>query len=284
MTARAVEASYTNLDAPGHPGTSGALGGRHFGGIWAPDLWVNAKGVRQTKPRDAERRTGGQSVLVSEARSSAKAWAREMSMVSGSARMEMRSSRWRADQFQRRRRPPAHDRRGLRSKKVDGPHLNSVGRAVELGLPMFLGILGGTLEHWARYGHAYRDAWAEVGHPAEDAGIAVAVHGFVGPDNASAKATYLEHELRMFATGSAEIGRPGMAPAGREAAMEPGGMVFAGGPNEVAERILDLHEKLGHDRQILQMDVGGMPHATFLRAIELLGTEVLPQVRKELGQ
>jgi hypothetical protein len=31
------------------------------------------------------------------------------------------------------------------------------------------------------------------------------------------------------------------------------------------------------------MDVGGMPHATFLRAIELLGTEVLPRVRKELG-
>jgi alkanesulfonate monooxygenase SsuD/methylene tetrahydromethanopterin reductase-like flavin-dependent oxidoreductase (luciferase family) len=160
---------------------------------------------------------------------------------------------------------------------------NSVGRAVELGLPMFLGILGGTPEHWARYGHAYRDAWAEVGHPAHDAGIAVAVHGFVGSDDAAAKATYLEHELRMFATGSAEIGRPGMAPAGREAAMEPGGMVFAGGPNEVADRILHLHGLLGHDRQILQMDVGGMPHATFLKAIELLGTKVLPQLRRELG-
>ena len=161
---------------------------------------------------------------------------------------------------------------------------NSVGRAVELGLPMFLGILGGTPEHWARYGHAYRDAWAEVGHRTEDAGIAVAVHGFVGPDNTAAKATYLEHELRMFATGAAEIGRPGMAPAGREAAMEPGGMVFAGGPNEVAERILHLHGLLGHGRQILQMDVGGLPHATFLQAIELLGTEVLPQIREELGQ
>jgi alkanesulfonate monooxygenase SsuD/methylene tetrahydromethanopterin reductase-like flavin-dependent oxidoreductase (luciferase family) len=75
-----------------------------------------------------------------------------------------------------------------------------------------------------------------------------------------------------------------MAPSGREAAMEPGGMVFAGSPDEVADRILHLHGLLGHDRQILQMDVGGMPHATFLKSIELLGTEVLPQVRKELGQ
>jgi hypothetical protein len=60
-------------------------------------------------------------------------------------------------------------------------------------------------------------------------------------------------------------------------------MVFAGGPNEVADRILHLHQLLGHDRQILQMDVGGMPHATYLKAIELLGAEVLPQLRKELG-
>ena len=33
----------------------------------------------------------------------------------------------------------------------------SVHRAVELGLPMFLGILGGTPEHWAQYGRAYRE-------------------------------------------------------------------------------------------------------------------------------
>jgi hypothetical protein len=59
-------------------------------------------------------------------------------------------------------------------------------------------------------------------------------------------------------------------------------MVFAGGPNEIAERILHLHALLGHSRQILQMDVGGMPHADFLRGIELLGTRVLPQVRAAL--
>ena len=73
-----------------------------------------------------------------------------------------------------------------------------------------------------------------------------------------------------------------MRPTGREHDMQPGGMVFAGGPDEIADRILHLHEALGHRRQILQMDVGGMPHTTYLEAIELLGTEVLPQVRKEL--
>jgi alkanesulfonate monooxygenase SsuD/methylene tetrahydromethanopterin reductase-like flavin-dependent oxidoreductase (luciferase family) len=160
---------------------------------------------------------------------------------------------------------------------------DSVLRAVELGLPMFLGILGGTADHWAQYGRAYRQAWAQVGHPADQADIAVAVHGFVAADDRQAKTTYLDHEKRMFITGAAELGRTGIAPAGREANYEPGGMVFAGGPNEVADRILHLHHLLGHSRQILQMDVGALPHATFLTAIELLGTEVLPQVRKELA-
>ena len=61
-------------------------------------------------------------------------------------------------------------------------------------------------------------------------------------------------------------------------------MVFVGGPNQVADRILHLHEPLGHSRQILQMDVGGMPQASFLEGIELLGTKVLLQIRKELHQ
>ena len=91
---------------------------------------------------------------------------------------------------------------------------NSVLRAVELGLPMFLGILGGTPEYWAQYGHAYHDAWAQGGHPAEAADIAVAVHGFVANDDRQANANYLD-ETRMFQTGMTELGRPGSPPSDR---------------------------------------------------------------------
>jgi hypothetical protein len=41
-------------------------------------------------------------------------------------------------------------------------------------------------------------------------------------------------------------------------------MVFAGAPDEVAARILNRWKLLGHSRQILQMDVGGVPHDRFL--------------------
>ncbi|MET7474260.1 LLM class flavin-dependent oxidoreductase [Streptomyces sp. NPDC005648] len=160
---------------------------------------------------------------------------------------------------------------------------NSVHRAVELGLPMFLGVLGGTPGHWARYGHAYREAWAASGHPAERAEIAVSAHGFVAGSDVQARSTYLEYEHRMMAEGLAELGRPAPSRADRAANYGPGGMVFVGDPDEIADRILHLHGLLGHTRQILQMDVGGMPQRDFLRGIELLGTKVLPRIRAELA-
>jgi len=158
----------------------------------------------------------------------------------------------------------------------------SVLRAAELGVPMFLGILGGSPEHWGHYGKAYREAWVEAGHNIDDADIAVSVHGFVGEDDSEARALYLKHEGQMFMIGSAEIGRRMSSPPNRESDLKYG-MVFAGGANQIADRIIHLHSLLKHSRQIIQMDVGGLPHEMFLKSIELLGTKVLPLVREELG-
>ena len=103
----------------------------------------------------------------------------------------------------------------------------SVLRAVELGLPLFLGILGGTDEDWAEYGHAYRAAWTRAGHPDDQADIAVAVHGFVAADDHDAKATYLGHETAP-SNGHGRDRPPGAPPVGRETDYRPGGMVFVG--------------------------------------------------------
>ncbi|MNW67462.1 hypothetical protein D3C74_460490 [compost metagenome] len=62
-----------------------------------------------------------------------------------------------------------------------------------------------------------------------------------------------------------------------------GGAYFIGSPEEIADRIIELHGALGHDRQIFQMDLSGVPQKESLRAIELLGTEVAPRVRAALG-
>jgi alkanesulfonate monooxygenase SsuD/methylene tetrahydromethanopterin reductase-like flavin-dependent oxidoreductase (luciferase family) len=63
----------------------------------------------------------------------------------------------------------------------------------------------------------------------------------------------------------------------------PGGAYFIGAPEQVAERIVDLHRVLRHDRQGFQMDLSSVPQADSLKAIELLGTEVAPLVRDALA-
>ena len=78
----------------------------------------------------------------------------------------------------------------------------------------------------------------------------------------------------------------GWPPLGRgdfDAARSRRGALVVGSPQEVVDKILFQHEIFGHDRFLAQMSVGTMPHRGILRAIELLGTEVAPHVRKATG-
>jgi alkanesulfonate monooxygenase SsuD/methylene tetrahydromethanopterin reductase-like flavin-dependent oxidoreductase (luciferase family) len=81
-----------------------------------------------------------------------------------------------------------------------------------------------------------------------------------------------------------QIGRErGWQPMGRgefEAAASLRGANFVGSPQQIVDKILFQHEIFKHDRFLLQIALGPMPQAQVLRAIELLGTEVAPAVRK----
>ena len=85
-----------------------------------------------------------------------------------------------------------------------------------------------------------------------------------------------------------KIGRErGWAPATRqqmEANRDLRGSDFVGNPNEIVEKILFQHQIFGHQRLLLQLGVGTLPHAKVMRAIELLGTEVAPVVRSEIAR
>jgi alkanesulfonate monooxygenase SsuD/methylene tetrahydromethanopterin reductase-like flavin-dependent oxidoreductase (luciferase family) len=53
-----------------------------------------------------------------------------------------------------------------------------------------------------------------------------------------------------------------------------------GSPQEVTEKILYEQELLGLTRFLMHISVGTMPHKKVMKAIELLGTKVAPDVRK----
>ena len=61
------------------------------------------------------------------------------------------------------------------------------------------------------------------------------------------------------------------------------GANMVGTPDEIIERALLHHEIFGHQRFLLQISVGTLPHAQVLKAIELFGTEVAPVLRREIA-
>ncbi len=81
-----------------------------------------------------------------------------------------------------------------------------------------------------------------------------------------------------------ERGWPPMSRAAFDASRTLRGANFVGSPQEVIEKILFQHEIFGHQRFLVQFTVGTLPHDKVMHSIELLGTEVAPVVRREIGR
>ncbi|HSH74242.1 MAG TPA: LLM class flavin-dependent oxidoreductase [Longimicrobiales bacterium] len=156
----------------------------------------------------------------------------------------------------------------------------SVVRAGSLGLPMALAIIGGAPGRFAPVVELYREAARRAGHDPAALRVGINSHGFLAEDAARAA----ELAFPPFAETMTRIGRErGWPPTTRrhfETERELDGALFVGSPAQVAEKILFQHEIFGHDRFLIQLTVGPMPHADVMRAIELLGTEVAPAVRR----
>jgi alkanesulfonate monooxygenase SsuD/methylene tetrahydromethanopterin reductase-like flavin-dependent oxidoreductase (luciferase family) len=60
--------------------------------------------------------------------------------------------------------------------------------------------------------------------------------------------------------------------------------MLVGSPQEVIDKIMAFHLTYGLDRVVIQMGFGGVPHADHLAAVERLGTEVAPVVRREVAR
>lgn len=67
-----------------------------------------------------------------------------------------------------------------------------------------------------------------------------------------------------------------------EAQATTAGAFFLGGPQEIIDKTMAQYELFHHDRIMIQMGFGNVPQKDMLRAIEILGTEVAPVVRKEI--
>jgi probable LLM family oxidoreductase len=159
----------------------------------------------------------------------------------------------------------------------------SVVRAATLGLPMALAIIGGAPERFRPMVELYREAGARAGHAPDALAVSINSHGFLADDEATAA----DVAFPPFAEVMTRIGRErGWPPTTRQrfdAERGPSGALLVGSPQQVIDKMLHEYELFRHQRFLLQLTVGPMPHAQVMRAIELLGTEVAPVVRREVG-
>jgi probable LLM family oxidoreductase len=183
--------------------------------------------------------------------------------------------------------PAADDTRELDIWIATGGTPSSSVRAATLGLNVMYALLGGSVRNFERHAALYRQTAVEHGHGDAPLKVGVSAPGLVLADGASgkgrAKDVFRPYWLDTMRRISAERGFP--TPSGVSYNMEsaPGGALFVGNPEQVAEKILRMHGHLQHDRQIFQLDLSSVPQRTILEAIELLGTEVLPRVQMELA-
>ncbi len=159
----------------------------------------------------------------------------------------------------------------------------SVVRAARLGLPLALAIIGGAPERFQPVVDLYRKVAAESGHDPASLPVSINSHGFIADDIETAgNLAYGPFSDTLNRIGR-ERGWPPTTRARFDAEAELRGAMFLGGPDEIIEKILFQYDLFRHDRFLLQLTVGPMPHEAVLHAITLLGTKVAPIVRDEVA-
>jgi alkanesulfonate monooxygenase SsuD/methylene tetrahydromethanopterin reductase-like flavin-dependent oxidoreductase (luciferase family) len=147
---------------------------------------------------------------------------------------------------------------------------------------MALAIIGGMPEQFGPYVDLYRQVAAEHGH--DPLPLSVNSHGFI----ADTKQEAIDVSFPAVQIVMNKIGRErGWSPMRREqyeASAAVRGANFVGSPDDIIEKILFQHSVFNHQRLLLQLSVGTMPHDKLMHAIELLGTKVAPVVREEIAK
>ncbi|PKQ36265.1 MAG: LLM class flavin-dependent oxidoreductase [Actinobacteria bacterium HGW-Actinobacteria-11] len=155
---------------------------------------------------------------------------------------------------------------------------SSAARAGRLGLPLVLGLIGGTIDHAKRLIDVYRAAGHDAGHPDSALKVAVTSHFYVGESPETALDEFFPFYQRYLSpeTNGGRGWHVDRAQAAQLAARR--GALMVGDPQQIAEKILDLHGSLGIDRFLGQVDLGGMPAEMVRDSISRFGEIVAPAI------
>ncbi len=103
--------------------------------------------------------------------------------------------------------------------------------------------------------------------------------GYVAPTTNEAADAFFPGYARAVTDVGKERGWPALTRAAFDAQRGPHGALLIGSPDEVAQKIVRHSQALGGVSRIsFQMNAASLPHAKLMKAIEMIGTRVAPQV------
>ena len=158
----------------------------------------------------------------------------------------------------------------------------SVIRAAEYGLPMALAIIGGQPARFAPLIKLYKEVYAKAGHDTSKMQVSINSHAYIAETSSAAREEFFPTYAEVMGRIGKERGWSGMSRQDFEASTGPTGALLVGSAQEVIDKILYEYELFGHTRFLAQMSLGAMEHKHNMKAIELLGKVIAPQVRKHL--
>jgi probable LLM family oxidoreductase len=157
----------------------------------------------------------------------------------------------------------------------------SFARAGTLGLPLMVAIIGGEPKRFRPLVDLYRQAADQAGH--DPATLKVGVHAlaYLAETNARAADDFFPGYARTFTQIGRERGWPPVTRRQFDGLLSPDGALLVGDPASVAEKIARFDHQLGGiSRLSLQMSVADLSHENTLDAIDLIGSELIPKLRK----
>lgn len=158
----------------------------------------------------------------------------------------------------------------------------SAARAGKMGVGMALAILGGDPQRFLPLVDIYRKAGAEAGHFPDDLNVSVTGHTYLAKTTQQAKKEFYPYYSNYWSYVNSQRGMSSrkISITEFEHMTSPDTALFVGSPQQIVEKIVSQHEMFGHKRFIAQLDIGGLPFKKVMEGIELLASEVAPQVRK----
>ena len=157
-------------------------------------------------------------------------------------------------------------------------------RAGVLGLPLMVAIIGGETRHFRPLIDLYREAGRRAGHSPDQLKVGIHSLGYVAETTQEAADDFFPGYARAFTDVGKERGWPAVTRAGFDAQRGSQGALIIGDSNEVVKKIVRHSKALGGISRItFQMNVASLSQVKMMRAIELLGTQVAPALREELG-